>query len=122
MKKTTEIDNGGTTIDIMSADGSKIKLSSGYCLDINFDSNGQKAPNTHGVDMFDFLLCTEEGYNAGLLRNKEMPFEAYFSGCGRTGYSRTQLLNECKSNQLYCSGLLMYDGWEIKDDYPYKLK
>lgn len=122
MKKTTEIDNGGTTIDIMSADGSKIELSSGYCLDINFDSNGQKAPNTHGVDMFDFLLCTEEGYNAGLLRNKEMPFDAYFSGCGRTGYSRTQLLNECKSNPLVCSSLIMYDGWEIKDDYPYKLR
>ena len=122
LKKTTEIDNGGTTIDIMFADGSKIKLSSGYCLDINFDYNGQKAPNTHGVDMFDFLLCTEEGYNAGLLRNKEMPFDAYFPGCGRTGCTRTQLLNECKSNPLVCSALLMYDGWEIKDDYPYKLR
>lgn len=123
MKKTTEIDNGGTTIDIMSADGSKIKLSSGYCLDINFDSNGQKAPNTHGVDMFDFLLCTEEGYNAGLSRNKQNPFDAYFPySCARTGCTRAQLLAECKSSPMFCSSLIMYDGWEIKDDYPYKLK
>ena len=123
LKKTTEIDNGETSIDIMFADGSKIKLSSGYCLDINFDYNGQKAPNTLGVDMFDFLLCTEEGYNSGLLRNRQNSFDAYFpSSCARKGCTREQLLSSCKSNPITCSALIMYDGWKIADDYPYKLK
>ncbi len=108
---------------IALSDGSTVSMSIGYCLDMQFDYNGSKGANTLGVDKFDFLLCTEEGYKAGLSRNKQNPFDAYFPySCARTGCSRTQLLNECKSNPLYCSGLLMYDGWEIKDDYPYKLK
>lgn len=110
-------------LKIALSDGSTVSMDIGYCLDMNFDYNGDKGANTLGVDKFDFLLCTEEGYNAGLSRNKQNPFDAYFpDSCARTGCSRTQLLNECKSNPLYCSGLLMYDGWEIKDDYPYKLK
>lgn len=108
---------------IALSDGSTMSMRIGYCLDMHFDYNGKKGVNTLGVDKFDFLLCTEEGYNAGLSRNRQNPFDAYFPPyCARTGCSRTQLLNECKSNPLYCSGLLMYDGWEIKDDYPYKLK
>lgn len=110
-------------LKIALSDGSTVSMGIGYCLDMNFDYNGDKGANTLGVDKFDFLLCTEEGYNAGLSRNKQNPFDAYFPySCARTGCSRTQLLNKCKSNPLHCSGLLMYDGWEIKDDYPYKLK
>ena len=121
LKLIAEPEEGNLKIAL--SDGSTVSMSIGYCLDMHFDYNGDKGANTLGVDRFDFLLCTEEGYNAGLSRNKQNPFDAYFPySCARTGCSRTQLLNECKSNQLYCSGLLMYDGWEIKDDYPYKLK
>lgn len=38
----------------------------------------------------------------------------------RTGITREQLLNSCKSSNKYlCSSLIEYDGWEIKDDYPW---
>jgi hypothetical protein len=35
------------------------------------------------------------------------------------GYKREDLLNGCISNKYYCSRVLQYDGWEIKDDYPW---
>lgn len=123
LKKAAVIDKGGTSLAIMLADGSTLRLSSGYCMDISFDYNGAKSPNTHGVDMFVFLLCTEEGYNAGLSRNRQNPFDAYFpESCARTGCTREQLLSSCKSDPITCSALIMHDGWKIADDYPYKLK
>lgn len=120
LKKTAVKDNESTFVVL--ADGSTIHMGTGYCLDIHFDYNGKKAPNTLGIDKFDFILCTEEGYNAGLSRNRQNPFDAYFPGsCARTGCTREQLLSACKSEPVHCSGLLMYDGWEIKEDYPHKL-
>lgn len=122
LKKTAEIDKGGTSISVMFADGTAVRIGSGYCFDIHFDYNGAKPPNTQGVDMFDFLLCTEEGYNAGLLRNRQNPFDAYFpSHCNRKGCTREQLISSCKSNPISCSSLIMYDGWKINDDYPFKI-
>lgn len=35
--------------------------------------------------------------------------------------SRQARLNQCKLIPNYCTGLLEYDNWEFKDDYPYKL-
>lgn len=39
---------------------------------------------------------------------------------------RSELMNLCKNhtqthNSGICSSLIEFDGWEIKDDYPYKL-
>ena len=107
---------------VIMADGSTLSMNIGHCLDIIFDYNGKKAPNTLGIDQFDFLLCTEEGYNAGYLRSRQNPFEAYFpSKCRKNSCSRNEFLSACKNNAVFCSSLLMYDGWNFKDDYPYKL-
>lgn len=35
-------------------------------------------------------------------------------------YTRTQLLERCKTDPYYCSSLIEVDGWTIKDDYPWK--
>ncbi|MDR1327671.1 MAG: type II secretion system GspH family protein [Heliobacteriaceae bacterium] len=36
--------------------------------------------------------------------------------------NRTNMLNLCKTgDDESCTGLIMYDGWEIKDDYPWKI-
>lgn len=38
-------------------------------------------------------------------------------------YNREFFLNQAKKNDgggQYCSIIIMYDGWEIKDDYPFK--
>ena len=32
---------------------------------------------------------------------------------------REYLLNKCKSNYQGCAVLIMHDGWQIKDDYPW---
>lgn len=31
---------------------------------------------------------------------------------------RNWLIEQCKSKKGYCTKLIEYDGWEIKDDYP----
>ncbi|MDR1327105.1 MAG: type II secretion system GspH family protein [Heliobacteriaceae bacterium] len=36
-------------------------------------------------------------------------------------FSREQLLEDCRTSKYYCSKLLQHDGWEIKDDYPFKI-
>lgn len=35
--------------------------------------------------------------------------------------TRTWLKNTCSTQHGYCTKLIEYDGWEIKDDYPIKL-
>ena len=53
----------------------------------------------------------------------------YMSGFGPTyglpsnNKTRTQLLQHCKTASMrgYCTTLIEYDGWEFKDDYPYKI-
>lgn len=32
--------------------------------------------------------------------------------------TREWLVNKCSSIKGYCTKLIEYDGWEIKDDYP----
>lgn len=34
-------------------------------------------------------------------------------------FTREELLQKCKNIPYYCSSLIEYDGWEIKDDYPW---
>lgn len=110
-------------VNITLSDGSTISMNIGYCLDIVYDYNGKSGANAMGVDKFDFLLCTEEGYNAGLSRSKQNAFDAYFRwDCVKNKCSREKLLDNCRQNGAFCSALLMNDGWEIKDDYPYKLR
>ena len=38
-----------------------------------------------------------------------------------TNLTRAQLKQECNksSTGLYCAALIMKDGWQIKDDYPW---
>ena len=120
--KTLFIDETNGKLKLIFADGSTTTMSIGYCMDIQFDYNGDKGANTLGYDRFDFLLCTEEGYNAGLSRYKQIPFDAYFPANCKNNCSRTRLLEVCKSKAMYCSSLIMYDGWKISDDYPYKIK
>lgn len=119
MPSSTDADRA----NVVLADGSTISMNIGYCLDIVYDYNGKKNPNVMGVDKFDFLLCTEEGYNAGFIRNKQNLFDAYFpGGCVKNKCSRENLMDACKQNAAFCSALIMNDGWEFKDDYPYKLQ
>ena len=90
--------------------GVVISLYSGSCTDLYTDLNGDKKPNKVGVDIYYFTICTFY----------KPPLEPYLYNTGL--YSRSQLLDKCKTNPAFCSSLLFYDEWGYKNDYPYKLR
>ena len=75
------------------------------------DLNGIKGPNVVGHDIFAFLLRTQD----------DTKFTPYVYS--NTNYSRA--LYGCKSGGLesrFCTTLIMMDGWQIKDHYPWRFK
>lgn len=72
------------------------------------DINGRKGPNVFGKDIFYFMISN---------KNKLAGYNYY-------GYNREQILeNSCNKTSSgrneACTALIMMDGWEIKDDYPW---
>lgn len=79
-------------------------------LILTVDINGVKGPNRLGRDGFVFYLDTK--------KDKLIPYAF--------GQSRTTLLKDCTKNGdwmyydgMACAFLIMSDGWQIKDDYPW---
>ena len=91
----------------------------GVGFEIFYDTNGYNRPNTIGKDIFSFgfpVTQTEEAKNY-------IKCKGCINGC-KDGYvttrnSRTELLDACKREPATCGCLLMVDGWEFKDDYPW---
>jgi prepilin-type N-terminal cleavage/methylation domain-containing protein len=82
------------------------------------DLNGQKKPNTYGKDIFELRYYVFNGSETNGNNGKFMPV-GY-------NYGRSSLLNEgdpssCskKGNGRFCAAVIMKDGWQIKDDYPW---
>ncbi len=78
----------------------------------------------------DYKHCDSESYNGRttfLFKITVDPNGKHFGPSYRSElYTRERLLNDCKHPQTNnddkrhaCSGLLQYDGWEFKDDYPW---
>ncbi len=72
------------------------------------DINGRKGPNAFGRDIFYFMISN---------KNKLVGYNYY-------GWNREQILeNSCNKTHNgrndACSTVIMMDGWEIKDDYPW---
>ena len=121
--KNTIDDDGnktGTTTKIFLTDGSYFSFNNGSCLDIQFDTNGYKKPNEFGRDKFVFLMCFSEGTRQYHCGSNKKAFCSYGDG-QNTDNTRAKRLADCKKRGYYCSGLLLMDGFEFKDDYPYKL-
>ena len=97
--------------------GSYFRMHNGVCIDFAFDVNGGKPPNEHGKDMFRFLLCPENyaNYYCGSTVKNFCTYTLKHTS------DREQALKYCKTSALYCARLLELDGWEFRDDYPYKL-
>jgi prepilin-type N-terminal cleavage/methylation domain-containing protein len=85
----------------------------GGCMEMYFDTNGIKKPNIQGSDIFRFLYCSKLDN-----RYKQREFIPYKATWTTT---RAYALYSCKSMPYSCSGLLSFDNWEFKDDYPYKV-
>ncbi len=96
-------------------DGSHIYIFSGgnpvngksKVLHILIDTNGTHKPNLYGKDVFTFILS---------LLNNDKPLQSWPSASEN---SRNILLNTCQNDSSQCSGLLQYDNWEFKKDYPW---
>ena len=107
----------GTQGSVYLADGSKFAFNNGSCMDIIFDTNGDKNPNQYGRDKFVFYMCFSDSAKRSTCGNSN---KALCTSRQRYN-SREEIKNVCKNSPYYCSGLLEYDSWEFKDDYPHQL-
>lgn len=110
-------------------DGTALSFNLTEALKIEVDLNGDKGPNKYGRDRFIYYLCFKKmdyfNYGAGTVLFNIPKAGLYPDGYGVK--NRNGLLNEhnrgCNSNNdqsfngAFCTGLIMFDGWEIKDDY-----
>lgn len=96
-------------------DGSTLYLHNGKCMDMRLDINGDRNPNKSGYDRFTFLLCNGDTAKAYCKKGNFCSYQT------ATTTNRTKALEQCKNASAYCSTLLLYDDWEFKDDYPYKI-
>ena len=90
-------------------------------MNIYVDINGFNKPNQYGRDVFAFSLQKGVGFvplGMGLTNDISNSSEGYdrdwFISAG--GNYRGCNINK---HGIYCAGLIMVDGWEIKDDYPW---
>ena len=100
-------------------------MHNGDCTDITYDVNGfEKESNVEGRDTYHFVICPYNFLGYGLNDNQKLrPLlsKKYVIDDSTGNPTREKLLERCKAAPDQCTGLLMYDGWEFKDDYPYKL-
>ena len=97
-------------------DGGYFYFVKGNCVDIVYDVNGSKKPNAHGRDIFRFLLCGS--------KSPEWCDGRHFCPMYSTSaHTREEKIQACINGDRGsgCTGLLEYDGWEFKKDYPIRL-
>lgn len=122
MGKSKIVSENGISPDgeayIVFSDGSYVYLHNGNCIDFIYDVNGPEAPNEYGRDRFKFLLCSNE---------KCEQHNWYTGNCGTFTFNgmasenRNEALTKCKEKAIYCTELLLMDGFEFNKDYPHKL-
>lgn len=93
---------------VLLQDGSLLGIQSRMgIIQFAVDLNGAaKGPNTYGKDVFDnMFLSQKQELSAG----ENLPTT-----------NRNFLKTRCTSSSAYyCAQLIVFDGWQIKDDYPW---
>ena len=90
---------------------------------IFYDINGDKKPNILGRDIFVFDFGRNRGYKFGFEMgfipdsSNRSNFRDEMLSISRTACSKTDGWDYY--NAFSCGALIQYDGWEIKDDYPW---
>lgn len=113
---------GDNTSHFLLNDGSMISINlhdiAEEGLWVGIDINGFKSPNTLGKDTFVFFFNPKHGLSP--FGTTGTPETHLCTNC-----TRAKLLsgnqNSCNKNNLgrWCTYLIINDGWEIKDDYPW---
>ena len=127
----TEALCNSNSYSVFLADGTSLTISD-YALFSNgkvvsIDINGYKNPNTLGKDFFTFAIIQKYGLapfgykNFGDSWNEEEDSVNQSFG----DYNRDVLTSNeqyaCSKGKrgFWCAALIIMDGWEIKDDYPW---
>ncbi len=114
-----------TGINTVTSNGTILSIGQlGKSIYVLVDINGYKKPNIMGRDVFYFNTVTGKlmpsGWQDDLTR--DMIFNGYTAESGRT-YSCKKIKNseddDYTDHRHACTALLMIDGWEFKDDYPW---
>ena len=116
--KENNIDN---KTKVYFPDSSSMEISSGYCINLLYDINGDKKPNELGRDRFVFFIATAHSWQS---EGREQ--ELYKNHSFNAGYlplynTKEKALEACKRGGQYCSAYLMYNNFEIPEEYPYKI-
>ena len=91
-----------------------------FC-EVYVDLNGKKGPNKLGKDTFIIIIAKTANNGYGIFTRSGV----YMYG---QGYNRTVLKSNsykgCSKTAtglagIYCSALIMHDGWKIEKDYPW---
>ena len=98
-------------LEVVFADGSILYLWGGSAMDILYDVNGKKGPNKDGRDCFKFMHYP----------NRRLQPYVIEGGSVDSVNTRERALNICKKFSTECVPLLMFDNWEFKKDYPYRI-
>lgn len=120
------VSSGG--INYVTSNGTGLSMvASNNSMSILVDINGPQKPNIMGQDVFYFQTTTGKlmpsGWVDGLTR--EMTLNGYDHPNGYRYSCKNIKTNE---DDIYtdarhsCTALLMLDGWEFKDDYPWDYK
>ncbi|MBR1753953.1 type II secretion system protein, partial [bacterium] len=113
----TEYNEEGNLV-VTFADGSNMVFNNGSCMDTIFDTNGKKLPNQRGKDIYVYLICTDEASKNLYCASNKRTFCPY-DGVHTT--NRDYYVYLCSEvDTRYCARLLEMDGYEFKDDYPFK--
>lgn len=112
--------NDGREYSLVLNNGTIIYMSkwenNGIMYQFSVDLNGDKGPNRNGRDVFHFHFTKDGLYGYSHYGSKA---KGRGNGSGAVGGCN---VNSCCSFARAgggCSTMIMYDGWQIKDDYPW---
>lgn len=89
-----------------------------YCYAV--DINGYKKPNKFGRDLFMLCISSEKGVTPHYWDDNLDPVlikrtrNQLLKGPSSYNYNCSK-----KARGMWCGALIMYDNWQIKDDYPW---
>ncbi len=100
-------------------------LGNSYSIVVNL--NGYSHPNRWGRDIFAFSIVQGKGFVPyGLYTGLVSPDTGEVIGSFGDSMSRDEITGTGNSRAcnkekdgIWCAALIMFDGWEIKDDYPW---
>ena len=86
---------------------------------IAVDINGNKPPNKMGRDLFVFSIVNNQFQTYDQYKGWSWSRKALMAENGTSGQCNPNAQGGILGPGCYCSKLIEYDGWEIREDYPW---